>query len=138
MTVRVTLKVPNVRYEWEMMAPLPFVRSPKSQTYESMVPSGSREPDASKATVAPSITGFGVAVNDATGALPESQYREMVGGVVSQMAPSRPCSTSMMEGGAGQRVSSEPTGSYRGGTKCSRWERKGGVPLPVEQRASAL
>src|SRR2546429_9495786 len=80
-TVSVTLNVPNVGYEWEMMAPLPFVRSPKSQTYESMVPSGSEEPDASKATVAPSITGFGVAVNDADRRLPESPDREIVGGV---------------------------------------------------------
>src|SRR2546428_10617526 len=108
MTVRVTLKVPNVRYEWAMIAPLPFVRSPKSQTYESMVPSGSEEPDASKATVAPSITGFGVAVNDATGGLPESQYREIVVGGVSQMAPSRPRSTPVVEGGPGPRESSGP------------------------------
>src|SRR2546426_10920373 len=116
-----------------MMAPLPFVRSPKSQTYESMVPSGSEEPDASKATVAPSITGFGVAVNDATGGLPESQYREIVVGVVSQIAPSRPCSTSMMEVGAVQRISSDPTESYPGGTKCSRWNRYGELHSPMNR-----
>src|ERR1700756_2581555 len=74
-TVRVALNVPNARYEWDAVTPLPAVESPKSHVYETMVPSGSEDPEASNATGEPTIAGFGVAVNDATGGWPESQYR---------------------------------------------------------------
>ena len=74
-TVRVTLNVLYVGYEWNVTAPLPPVESPKSQAYETIVPSRSEEPEPSKVTFAPTIAGFGFAVNEAIGGLPESQYR---------------------------------------------------------------
>src|SRR5207249_10668168 len=74
-TVRVALKVPKVRYEWDTLTPLPFVESPKSHSYETMFPSGSWDPKASNATGELTIAGFGVAVNEAIGGRPESQYR---------------------------------------------------------------
>src|SRR2546426_292563 len=74
-SVRVALNVPKVRYVWATVTPLPPVESPKSQAYETMFPSGSEEPEASNATGEPTITGFGVAVKDATGGWPGSQYR---------------------------------------------------------------
>src|SRR6266704_3387215 len=73
--VRVALKVPKVRYVWTTLTPLPPVESPKFQAYETMFPSGSEDPDASNATGEPTIAGFGVAVNEAIGGWPESQYR---------------------------------------------------------------
>jgi len=74
-TVSVTLNVPNVGYAWVVMASLPPVESPKSQAYETMAPSGSEELEPSKVTVAATSAGFGFAVKEAIGGLPESQYR---------------------------------------------------------------
>src|SRR2546422_1627638 len=74
-TVRVALNVAEVRYVWAAVTPLAPDESPKSQAYETMFPSGSEDPEASKATGEPTIAGFGVAVKDAIGGWPESQYR---------------------------------------------------------------
>jgi len=74
-TVRVALNVPKVRYVWATETPLAPVESPKFQAYETIFPSGSEEPEASNATGELTIAGFGVAVNEAIGGWPESQYR---------------------------------------------------------------
>ena len=74
-TVRVTLYVPTAPYAWLVVTPLPVDRSPKDQEYETIVPSGSEEADASNATGVPGATGFGVAVNAGTGGCALSQYR---------------------------------------------------------------
>src|SRR5437879_11970002 len=75
-TVRVALNVPKVRYVWATETPLAPVESSKFQAYETIFPSGSEEPEASNATGELTIAGFGVAVNEAIGGWPESQYRE--------------------------------------------------------------
>src|SRR2546428_2186705 len=74
-TVRVALNVPKVRYVWATETPLAPVESPKFQAYETIFPSGSEEPEASNATGELTIAGFGVAVNEAIGGWPGSQYR---------------------------------------------------------------
>src|SRR5690349_3762410 len=74
-TVRVALNVRKVRYLWVVVTPLPPVESPKFQAYETIFPSGSEDAEASNATGEPTIAGFGVAVNEAIGGRPESQYR---------------------------------------------------------------
>src|SRR2546422_9441094 len=74
-TVRAAAYVPELAYAWVTTTPVPVVVSPKSQVYETIVPSGSYEADASNVTVAPGVAGFGVAVNDATGGRFASAYR---------------------------------------------------------------
>ena len=49
--VRVTVYVPAELYVCETLAPVPLFVSPKSQTYDTMPPSGSEDPEASKLTV---------------------------------------------------------------------------------------
>jgi len=72
-TVRLTLYVFALVYEWEVTWFVPNVRSPKSHAYDMIRPSVSLDADALKVTLAPTIVGFGAAVKEATGGRPESQ-----------------------------------------------------------------
>src|SRR2546428_9013400 len=66
-TVRLTRYVPAVAYAWVAFTPLPEAASPNSQEYETIVPSGSYDAEASKETGTPGVAGLGLAVKEATG-----------------------------------------------------------------------
>src|SRR5881628_1913176 len=66
-TFSVTLYVPIAAYECRAILPLPNDWSPKFHAYETMVPSGSVDADASNVTFSRTNAGFGVAVNEAIG-----------------------------------------------------------------------
>ena len=74
-TLSVTLYVPGAGYGWVVMTPVPIVESPKSQRYATIVPSRSSEADASKLTFAPTVAGFGAAVNVAIGGARTVRFR---------------------------------------------------------------
>src|SRR2546428_13964968 len=64
-TVRVALNVPKVRYVWATETPLAPVESPKLQAYETRFTSRSVKTEDSNGTGEHTITGYGVAVNEA-------------------------------------------------------------------------
>src|SRR2546427_13129065 len=66
-TVKLTVNKPGFAYECVAMTPLPAVASPNSHVYETIVPSGSNEADASNITGTPGFTRNGLAVKSATG-----------------------------------------------------------------------
>src|SRR2546425_6325126 len=65
--MRLTVNMPGFAYGCVATTPLPPVESPNSQVYETIVPSGSNEADASNVTGTPGFTRNGLAVKSATG-----------------------------------------------------------------------
>src|SRR2546427_10060342 len=65
--VRLTVNTPGFAYAWVATTPVPPVESPNSHVYETIVPSGSNEVDASNVTGTPGFTRNGLAVKSATG-----------------------------------------------------------------------
>src|SRR5438034_10615506 len=58
--------MPGFAYACVATTPVPPVESPNSHVYETIVPSGSTEPDASNVAEAPGLTRNGLAVKSAT------------------------------------------------------------------------
>src|SRR2546425_8710785 len=65
--MRLTVNMPGFAYGCVATTPLPPVESPNSHVYETIVPSGSNEADASNVTGTPGFTRNGLAVKSATG-----------------------------------------------------------------------
>src|SRR2546422_11345073 len=65
--MRLTVNMPGFAYGCVATTPLPPVESPNSHVYETIVPSGSNEADASNVTGTPGFTRNGLAVKTATG-----------------------------------------------------------------------
>src|SRR2546425_5230644 len=65
--MRLTVNMPGFAYGCVATTPLPPVASPNSHVYETIVPSGSNEVDASNVTGTPGFTRNGLAVKSATG-----------------------------------------------------------------------